>query len=115
MTKTKQAKFLNLQKLDDGAERVLQIGGKEYPIVEMTVKNFLETSRVAAELGDEATMGEQIEATIGMILRSVPTLKRELLEDLSMTKLARITAFVRGDDIEEEPAAEPVEGEAGKV
>lgn len=113
MTKTKQAKFLNLAKIDESVVRTLQIDGKDHPVPEMTVANFVETTAAAEALGENASLGAQMKLTMGMILRSIPTLKQADLDKLSMVKLARITAFVRGEDEVEEVAAE--EGaEAGK-
>lgn len=92
-------KVLNLDKLDSKQVRQLVIGGKSYPVEEMTVGNFIETTR-SAERVAEASIADQIEATVEMIQRSVPTLERSLLEKLSLEQLQTIVAFVRGDAVE---------------
>lgn len=112
------AKILNLDKLVTPADkaRELVIGGKAYPIEDMTVSNFIVTTRTAEQLlKDNASIADQIEATVDAICRSVPTLDRTLLEGRSLEVLNTIAAFVRGDEIDAAEDA-PEEGgtEAGK-
>ena len=96
------AKILNLDAITTGDKRSLKIDGKQYPIEEMTVENFLETTRAAENLAkNSASLAEEIEATIGMITRSVPTIDRNLLAKLPLAKLRLITDFVNGSSVEE--------------
>lgn len=110
------AKILNLDKLDTkNKPRELVIGGKSHPIVEMTVANFIETTRAATKL-EGAEIGEQIEATMDLICRSIPTLDRAELAGRSMETLATISAFVQGENpeaVEDTDAAQEGD-EAGK-
>jgi len=93
------AKILNLDALSANEEaRELVIKGVTYPVIEMSVANFIETTRAAEKLSDAASIVDQIEATIDMIIRCVPTLPREALGGLTLEKLRSITAFVRGDN-----------------
>lgn len=99
-------KFLNL---DDLAKhnRTLTIGGVEHVVEEMTVGNFIETTNAASKMGENPTFRQQVDATIDMILRSVPTLKREELNKLPLEKLTTIIRFIRGElDVEEPTKAE---------
>jgi hypothetical protein len=94
-------KILNLDKLSIKEERELVIGGQAYPIEEMTVSNFVETTRAAERIAAAGvSIAEQIDATIEMIVRSIPTLQKEVLQGLTLEKLQVITAFVRGDDVD---------------
>lgn len=105
-------KILNLNKLDAsvGKRRELVIDDQSYPIVEMTVDNFIATSQEASRLErDNGTVTEMIEATVALILRSVPTLSREALGGRSLEVLNTIAAFVRGDEID---AAEEQDADA---
>jgi hypothetical protein len=96
-------------------QRVLSVKGREHPILEMTIENFLVTTKEARRLEQSsAPVDEQIEATIEMIRRYVPTLAREDLIGYSLPKLSVMVAFVRGDDLEQaaqaaETAAKAVE------
>lgn len=92
-------KVLNLDALAP-AKRTLTLNGKTHAIEEMTVENFIATTKEAEDLekkGGEVTFADQIEATIGMILRSIPTLPREELRRLSIEQLSVISKFLRGE------------------
>jgi len=112
------AKILNVDKLSAKSDkaRELRMNGVAYPVVEMTVDNFLATTKTAIALTKdaEATMDMAVEATIDAILRSVPSLPRAELGGLSLAQLNVIAAFVRGDEIDEAEDAPEGEGEAGK-
>lgn len=92
-------KVLNLDKLATKQGRQLVIGGKSYPIEEMTVSNFIETTKAADRIAD-ASIAEQIQATIEMVLRSVPSMTIGDLSSIPLETLQMIVAFVRGDDVE---------------
>lgn len=93
-------KVLNLDKLVPNEGRELVIAGVSYPVIGMTVANFIETTRVAEKMTAETSIADQIEATVEMILRSVPSIPREVLAQLSLEQLQTIVAFVRGDAVE---------------
>lgn len=109
------AKILNLSKLDTKEVRELVIDGEAHPIAEMTVSNFIETSRVAERIAD-APLCVQVEATVDMVVRSVPTVSREALMKQSLSNLNMIAAFVRGDDVgvESEDASQESETPAAE-
>jgi hypothetical protein len=101
------AKILNLDKLV-AERRSVKLFGKEYPIEEMTVDNFLVTSAEAEALKDEKSIPKQVAATVQMLRRSLPSCPEEVLRKIPLAQLQVLTAFVRGDD--EHEAVE--EGEA---
>lgn len=110
-----QLKVLNVDALIQPV-RILELGGVKHDVHQMSVENFLETSAALAELEkeDSGDNAKQVEKTIEMILRSVPTAPRELLVKVPLSSLQDIVAFVRGDEIipvAEEPAP-AVEGKA---
>lgn len=113
-------KVLNLNKLDvkSSKPRELRIDDVSYPIVEMTVDNFIATTKEAERLANEnATLPEMVEASVAQIMRSVPTLPREALGGRTLEVVNTIAAFVRGDEIKEADEieeAEGGEGDAGK-
>lgn len=99
-------KTLNLDALAK-TNRTLTLGGVDYEVVEMTVENFIETTKAAQKLGDSAGVVEQMEAAIDMILRSIPSMDKGVLGKLSLEQLTTIVKFVRGElDEKEAPAAE---------
>lgn len=81
-------------------KRVLQIGDESYPVLPVTVANFIETTRAAEKIAADSSIGDQIEAAVNMVLRSVPTVPREMLLQLSMEQLHLIVTFARGDPVE---------------
>ena len=89
--------------------RTLVLGGEEHVVNEMSVENFLETTAALDEIEQAGfSLSKQVEKTVDMILRSVPSAPRELLIKVPMTSLQDIVAFVRGDEVV--PAADaPVE------
>jgi hypothetical protein len=107
------AKILNLDKLQKTSDRKLKINGVDYAIEPMSVENFIETTRTVERLVKEgATVADQIEATVDMICRSVPTAPRDALKKYQLDTLDTIATFVRGEDVEEQEAA--AAEEAGK-
>lgn len=90
------------------ANRTITLAGKTYQVVEMTVENFIETTKAAEKLGSDASFVQQVEATILMIERSVPELDSAILKQLSLEQLTTIIKFVRGD-LDEVAAAEGTE------
>ena len=77
--------------------RVLTLGGVEYPVLDLTVENFIATS-VSAERMKAAGAGgvEQIKETIEMLRRSIPTMPEGALEKLSIEKIGVVVQFVQG-------------------
>lgn len=113
------AKILNLDALAKRVEeREVVIGGVSYAVPDMTVENFVETSRAASKLeADEtATVADQIEAAVDMVARCIPSAPRDVLVKLSLTQLNTISAFIRGEDVEKaEAAAEAVAATDGEA
>jgi len=108
-------KILNLDKLVKGSGRELTINGVKHAVVPMSVENFIETSRRINEIikADGSTV-DQIEATVDMVCRCVPTAPREVLLKYELSILNTIATFVRGDDVEEQEETAEGAAEAGK-
>lgn len=105
------SKLLNLDDLSQQEERVLILGGVDYPMTEMTVKDFIEINQDAQALKGETDPGTLMETTINLIQRSFPTCPREVLLGLGLTKLNRIMKFT--SEAPEEVLEEAAAGEAG--
>lgn len=109
-------KTLNIDALAK-TTRTLTFGGETYPVLEMTVENFIETSKEAAALEkkDGVTFLDQLQMTMNIVRRSVPTLPVEKLQGLSIEQLVTVSKFLRGElDKEATEVEEVVEGEDGK-
>lgn len=95
-------KMLNLDTFAK-EDRTITIKGVVYDVQEMTVENFIETTKAIEALEDKEKQSnaDQIETTIDMILRSVPKLPRDILRTMSLDKMAVIAKFLRGEMDEE--------------
>ena len=91
-------KVLNLDELTTAETRELVIGGKTYAIKEMSVEDFIETTRVAEMLESEPSFAKQMEATVRLLKRSIPDLPEAMLKAMSVEQLKALTSFVRGED-----------------
>lgn len=107
-------KILNLDSLAKTEGRQLIIFGKAYDVQGMTVGNFVETTKAAELLVGEVSLAKQVEATIDLILRSVPTVERSELDKLELPQLQAIVQFIRGDDVEGVETKEAGEGAGEK-
>lgn len=103
-------KVLNIDKLGSKEQRKLVLGGVEYIVSEMTVANFIETTKAAEKIAEEGSLAVQIEETVEMILRSVKKLEKKTLNGLSLEQLQTIVAFVRGDEVDGVEKTEDGEG-----
>lgn len=106
--------FLDLDKLEPTSNRSLTIKGVSYPVEPMSVENFVVTTRTIQRLtaNEATTLADQMEATVDMICRSVPSVPRDVLLKYSLETLNNIASFVRGEDVEGQQSA--VADEAGK-
>jgi len=91
-------KMLNLNQLSAKETREVQIGEQVFKIKEMSVEDFVETTRVAEEMEKEPSYAKQIQATVGLIKRAIPEISDEVLMGLSLDQLRGLTAFIRGVD-----------------
>jgi len=107
------AKVLNIDAIS-GPNRILTLGGKEYPVDDLTVDNFIKTTNEAEKLKDEKNQAVQVGATVDMIMRSVPNVPREVLLAISIEKLMTIVRFIQGS-MDEEIATAVAEGEEKKL
>jgi hypothetical protein len=89
-------KALNLDVLSREV-RTITLGGLDHEVIDMTVEDFIETSRAIDELEKDTSVTSQLESSIAMICRRVPTLTPEQLKKLSLEKLTLILKFIKGD------------------
>lgn len=96
---SKATKILDLDKFGVDAQRTITIAGVEYPVVEMTFENFVQTTKEAQELEANlaATPADHMEASIRMVRRTVPSIPEDVLRGLSLTKIGVIIQFLNGE------------------
>jgi hypothetical protein len=100
-------KFLNLDEVAAPAKTV-KINGKEHPVLDMTVENFIETTRANASV-KEATADVQFEQAVQMLQRFIPSIPKTELAQLSFEKLNVLMKFATG---ELEAEAKKADGDA---
>lgn len=98
-------KTLNIDALA-AESRTITLFGKEYPVLGMTVANFIETTKAAERLEGNTNIGDQLEETVKMISRAIPDCPIENFRRLKLEQLTVISKFIRGEDLDEKPAAE---------
>lgn len=101
-----KTKFLNLDEIA-APQKTVKIGGVEYQVLDMTVENFIETTR-ATQREKEATPDEQFEQAVQMLHRYIPDAPIEVFKRLNFEKLNVLVKFVTGE-LEAE-ASEKTEG-----
>lgn len=105
-------KLLNLNQLSAKEMREVQIGSRTYPVREMSVEDFIETTRVAEAMEQETSYAKQLNATVELIKRSIPSIETSVLFSLSLEQLKGLAAFTRGESPESIIGAHQAQGEA---
>lgn len=103
---------LNLDQLAD-VQRTLTVLGVDYPVMEMTVGAFIETSEEAKRLETITDNAEQLRATIRLIKLSVPDIPEEVLRRMNFKKLYTVVRFIQGG-LEDEALKSAVVAEGGE-
>ncbi|MDK1925310.1 hypothetical protein MKR02_21805 [Klebsiella sp. K4-41] len=86
------AKLLNLGTLVPAVKQV-QIGGKQYPIVEMSVGLFAEIKRFEGSEIESMSIADQVAAYAVLVQKLIPSLPQNVLDDLSVINLQQIFTF----------------------
>lgn len=99
-------KIFNVDELKK-EERAIALGGKEHPVLDMSVEAYLKTMAISKDLEkfletpegkDTAKAQEaQIDALIKTVLISIPTLDADTLRNLPFEQMNAIAQFARGD------------------
>ena len=88
-------KYLDLDSVDSGLEVVVKLDGVEHKLQQVTVEDFIANTKLLQNMKAEASLEEEVEVVITMLLRAFPTMNREQLRKLSMAKLNAILDFAQ--------------------
>jgi hypothetical protein len=102
-----KTKFLNLDEVA-APQKTVKIAGNEYQVIDMTVENFIETTRLS-QSGIEVTADVQFEQAVKMLSRYIPDAPEAVLRGLTFQKLEVLMKFVTGELEAEQKAKEQVE------
>lgn len=93
MANESSIKYLNLDEVAP-PQKTVKIGGVEYKVMDMTVENFIESSRMVEN--KDATAEEQTLESVRTLKRYIPDIPESELMKLSFEKLTVLIHFVNG-------------------
>jgi len=97
MTQAQNAntKFLDLDALDTEPQVVIKWGGKEHRLQQITVEGFLKNAKRLNSLGVKGSFEEEFELVLEMVCEAFPTINKEDLRKMELSKLNQILEFAR--------------------
>lgn len=108
-------KLLDLDAVSNEVEFSLKLNGKTHEMVEPTVEDFIKTMKKLEDMPLNVTPRQELEMAIDMIVSVFPTVKRGDLTKLGLSKVRKISDFVRqasGQQVEvDQKEGEKKEGE----
>jgi hypothetical protein len=103
--------ILNLDELV-APKRTVKLKGRDYPVAEMSVQSFVEIYADAKALGENVDPAQNMEATIRLLTKYLPTMEETTLRALPIEAIAKLTQFVRGE-LDKEVLSAGEQGNAG--
>ncbi|AGC36055.1 hypothetical protein B7L88_gp011 [Rhizobium phage RHEph10] len=111
--------YLDLDAVESPVDFTVKFKGVEHKVVETSVSDFIATARAIESLSVDASVEKELEVSISIIHRCLPTIAIEDLQTLKLSQLQRIKDFVmtaNGEKAEEtQPAGEGASGNAPKA
>ncbi|TDW20403.1 hypothetical protein EV128_12533 [Rhizobium azibense] len=111
--------YLDLDAIESPVDFTIKLNGKEHKVVETNVSDFIATARAIESLSVGASVEKELEVSLSIIQRTLPTIPEEELRKLKLSQLHKIRDFVmtaNGEKAEEvKPAGEGAEGNAPKA
>ncbi len=113
--------YLDLDAIESPVDFTVKLNGVEHKIVETCVADFIATARALEALSLNASVEKEIEVSLSIIQRTLPTIPADELRALKLSQLSKIRDFVmtaNGEKAEEvKPGAEGegAEGNAPKA
>lgn len=89
-------KIINFDEIQKPAAVAIVYKGKRHEMVEATVDSFLTNMKAVDALGLDASPTEEIEVTIGIILRAFPTLTDAIIREWTLEMIKQLSEIVRG-------------------
>lgn len=111
-------KFLDLDALTPVEKITIKLNDRVHEFKEMSVEDFIWTQGKTREVIDsnDASQEEILDATIEMLVRSFPTIKKDELSTLGLSKLRALNEFVTHVALQgAEKAVEQSEGASGNA
>ena len=109
-------KMLDLDSLVS-EQRVLRLNGRDHEMVEMSVEEFINLMRETDKLDAKTSFADQLEMMVDLVSRRFPSIPKEELRALGLTKLNAILEFARAsaESAAKDATAELSGAERGKA
>lgn len=106
--------ILNLDALAK-QEKVVTLGGVDYPVKEMSVDDFITANKEAKVLEENKDDTVQwVESTVRFITRAIPSMSSEMIRAMSLERMGIIVKFINGELVQELENAQGEGANAGK-
>lgn len=103
-------KVLNIDDLKSEVLYVIEVDGEEHKLVAPTVQDFLDNIADLEALAAAPNIKEEINVSVRMIVRAIPTLTEERVKSWPLTAIERLFNVVRGYDQNGEVVEKDEEG-----
>ncbi len=110
--------YLDLDAIESPVDFTIKLNGVEHKVVESTVADFIATARALEGLSLNGSVEKELEVSLSIIQRAVPTVPEAELRSLTLTQLNKIRDFVmtaNGEKTEEVKPAGKDEGSSGNA
>jgi hypothetical protein len=111
-------KYLDLDAVSEKFEFTVKLNGVEHVVRQSTIEDFVENAKLLEVLGPGASIPDELEVTLKILARAVPTAKEEDLRKLTFAQLDAIRDFVmtaNGEKVSKDDLGEDAEGNEAKV
>lgn len=109
--------YIDLDEVRDEIDFTVKFGGEEYKVKPITVADFIAEAKQIEELGLGASVKDEVEVSINMLVRALPGMTAEKLKNVNFKQLDALRDFVMkaNQQVAAEKAAEETEGNAEAV
>jgi hypothetical protein len=107
--------YLDLDAIESPVDFTIKLNGKEHKVVETDVAGFIATAKALEDLALGASVQQELEVTLSIIQRTLPTVPEEELRALKLTQLHKIRDFVMTANGEKAEEVKPAEGAPGNA
>ncbi|MBX5130826.1 hypothetical protein HJB53_30510 [Rhizobium lentis] len=106
--------YLDLDAVESPVDFTVKLNGVEHKVVETSVSDFIATARAIEKLGVGASVEQELETSLSIIQRTLPSIPEAELRALKLSQLHKIRDFVMTANGEKAEEVKPgAEGAAG--
>ena len=109
-----QPHYLDLDEVQSPVDFTLKFNGKTHKVEETSVGDFIKTAHQLEELSLNASVQKELEVTLEIIHRCLPTIPLQELHGLKLSQLQKIRDFVQTANGEKAEEVKPAEAAAAE-